>query len=59
MTPLPEQLKEMADEFRIYACSETNEREKERWIDWAATCEAAAEALQPTLTQNDIQTPIY
>ena len=49
---LPEQLKEMADEFRIYACSETNQREKERWIDWAATCEAAAEALEPKVTTN-------
>ena len=52
MTPLPEQLKEMADEFRIYACGETNQREKERWIDWAATCEAAAEALEPKVTTN-------
>lgn len=39
---LSEQLRAQAEEFRIYAMAEADQKEKERWLEWAATNEAAA-----------------
>ena len=50
---LAEQLKEQAEEFRIYAAAECLP-ESARWIEWAEACEAAAAALEtkPLCTTN-------
>jgi hypothetical protein len=44
---LPEQLREQAKEFRIYASAECLPVRAQQWIEWAETCEAAADRLAP------------
>jgi hypothetical protein len=41
---LPDQLQEMASEFRIYARAECLPVERAKWEEWADVCEAAMEA---------------
>jgi hypothetical protein len=42
---LPEELKALAEEFRIYARAECGPASVEQWERWADTCEAAAAKL--------------
>lgn len=43
---LIEDLKEQAHEFRIYAMAEIKQTEKERWLRWADTVDAAVKELE-------------